>query len=326
MDRESVESRPEPEEQVYHELDSDSGQLSRTLIFPFGESGSSKPLVNKLVEKSDFAPPGFPLRAEMHVHSCAREAKEYGKLFYRLGKANESWLKSVFGIKVKSLREYFNSMNRISYLPLLYDSLQNVKTIAKRAKELELKIVALTDHDSMVGYRELKELNQREGLELIVVPACEISSGEGHILGYGSESKVRQGLSGDETNCRIHEMGGISAGAHPYNLKALGDRIFGLKLDAIEVFNSLASDKSNSRAEQAAAEMGLSGIVGSDAHVKGEIGRSMMFFPGNVRDYHDVIECMKSGEFRCHKENTNLLGMGLRYILGNVRMNLLGNQ
>ena len=249
------------------------------------------------------------LKAELHLHSSMREPEN---------EAVFSWGEIIRPISY--LKKYFGSRNRVFYPPFFHDSIQDVEAIAWRLIELKIRIVAITDHDSLDGYMMLERINKERKLGLIVVPGCEISSNEGDILAYGIKRKIEQGLGAAETISMIHEQGGIAVAAHPYMPFALGDRIYRRGFDAIEVFNSLASRRKNGLAESAARKLSLPGIVGSDAHQKEEIGRSLMLFPKDTKDYHDVIKHIKRGDFETIRAGTSLFQMALRHILGDIRM------
>ena len=66
------------------------------------------------------------------------------------------------------------------------DGTKEVKEILLRAKEKELDIIALTDHDSVEGVREAIELGKELGIKII--PGLELSTYQNdasvHILGY----------------------------------------------------------------------------------------------------------------------------------------------
>ena len=170
----------------------------------------------------------------------------------------------------------YGSRNRVFYPPFFFDSIQDVETIAKKAVEKDIKIVAITDHDSLAGSIKLEKINKKENLGLIVIPACEISSKHGHVLAYGINEKIDCGLSAERTIDLIHKQGGIAVAAHPFIPFALNEKIHELAFDAIEILNAQIPVSRNLMAEEAAKKLNLPGIVGSDSHQHQEIGRSMM--------------------------------------------------
>lgn len=226
----------------------------------------------------------FPLKADLHIHSHIR--------------------------------------NRLFYAPFLYDSVLTVKSIVKKVKQLDIKIVSITDHDSLEGYMEIKRINKIGNLGLIVVPGCEISSKGGHILAYGINEEIKQGLSPEKTIDEIHKQGGIAIAAHPYMPLALKDKIFELDLDGIELTG--VSERIRTKTIEAAIKLNLPGIVGSDAHQPQEIGKSSTFFRDSCKDHYDVIDAIKKHDFLTLTGKTNIIQMPLRHLWYNLLIQGVG--
>ncbi|MFH1131924.1 MAG: CehA/McbA family metallohydrolase, partial [Pseudomonadota bacterium] len=90
-----------------------------------------------------------------------------------------------------------------------------------RGKVLGLDFLALTDHDSLVG---LKDLNNPS---ILVIPGCEISTFLGHFVAYGVSKtpfwyKGETLLTPSEMATFVREQGGLFGLAHPF---VLGDPI-----------------------------------------------------------------------------------------------------
>lgn len=62
------------------------------------------------------------------------------------------------------------------------------------AVERGLGCIAIADHNSFEAYDLIKDDGR-----LIVVPAVEVSSSEGHILAYGIDREIESRLSAKET-------------------------------------------------------------------------------------------------------------------------------
>ena len=80
------------------------------------------------------------------------------------------------------------------------DSSVTVVEIVQRAKALGLGCIAITDHNTLQGSRDAREI---EGI--LVVPGVEVSSADGHVLAYGIAEDVPRGLRVEETVERIHD-------------------------------------------------------------------------------------------------------------------------
>jgi predicted metal-dependent phosphoesterase TrpH len=144
---------------------------------------------------------------------------------------------------------------------LSHDGRDPVALILEQAKAVGLDAVAITDHDEIDASLEAASLAPEYGL--IGIPAIEISSSAGHVLGLGIKERVAPGLSYGETLDRIHELGGIAIIPHPFQSSRHGaaTRISPEELaraDAIEIYNSrLLTGRANRKAEHFARARGL---------------------------------------------------------------------
>jgi hypothetical protein len=144
-----------------------------------------------------------------------------------------------------------------------------VKEVAEVARARGLNGVAITDHDSVGGLKEAKELS---GGGFLIVPGIEVTSRDGHILGLGVTKLVPRGLTAAETVELIRGQGGIAIAAHPFVPGRKPGLVSRAKFDAIEVLNSRAFLISNPLARRFAERNRIPGVGGSDAHRKDEIG------------------------------------------------------
>ncbi len=156
------------------------------------------------------------------------------------------------------------------------DSLTPVRVQAARIKEVGLDVVFATDHDTIDGALRLREL--ADGFRLIV--GEEITSADGDLVGLFLERVIPAGLSGEETIARIHDQGGLVSVPHPFSRnrdhrirRAALERLWP-QVDCVETFNAREAFRSdNDRASAFAAEHGIPGALGSDAHTPWELGR-----------------------------------------------------
>jgi predicted metal-dependent phosphoesterase TrpH len=154
--------------------------------------------------------------------------------------------------------------------------------LVMEAKRLRLDAVAITDHSTSGGWREALEAGKRQGV--IVIPGIEIETDGGHLIGLNLNEHVPDNLSVEETADRIREQGGLSVAPHPYDLRGEGIRDSFVKADAVEIFDSINIDRiSNEIAEKKARKAGKPMVVGSDAHSREMLGRSI-----NRVDAHDL--------------------------------------
>lgn len=146
------------------------------------------------------------------------------------------------------------------------DSTLEPRTIAQIAKARGLTAVALTDHNTVEGHRQMKDACRAEGL--LFIPGIEVTSRDGHILAYGVDRAPAAGRSAAETIEEIHHLGGIASAAHPERIytglsMAL---VRSARFDAVEAFNSQSAAHHNAQARAVAQELRLPVTGGSDAH------------------------------------------------------------
>jgi predicted metal-dependent phosphoesterase TrpH len=150
-----------------------------------------------------------------------------------------------------------------------------------RAEEKGLDGLAITDHDSLDGYYQAKELDS----DLLLIPGYEVDTSSGHVLILGLEELP------PFVSCREYVeliswaqgLGGLCVLAHP------GTRFFDLKNwrrlppDAVEVLNaSYPVSFFVGRGLRLSKLLGVPGVGGSDSHRRTTVG-----------DAYTVIECEK---------------------------------
>ncbi|HMV28934.1 MAG TPA: PHP domain-containing protein, partial [Anaerolineales bacterium] len=94
-----------------------------------------------------------------------------------------------------------------------YDGTATVPAVLRRAKEIGLNVIAITDHDEIAGALEGVKLASHYGVE--VISGSEITTAEGDLLALNIREKIQPGLSLIETLLRVNEQGGVAVAAHP---------------------------------------------------------------------------------------------------------------
>jgi predicted metal-dependent phosphoesterase TrpH len=150
------------------------------------------------------------------------------------------------------------------------DSLITPKDLVYYAKKRGLNAVAVTDHNQLEGsYKIAKET------DFLIIPGMEVSSLDGHIVALNVRELIPKGLNAPETVERIHKAGGVAIACHPYVYfkGCLREKVCDT-FDAIEVINARAFPfkRSVKKAEDAAKNLGLSRVAGTDAHYGRQIG------------------------------------------------------
>jgi len=133
------------------------------------------------------------------------------------------------------------------------------------------------------------------------VPGIEVKTSRGDLIVLCElpEPEIERavGRSPEEIDRSIKGKGCVTYAPHPFDIRrlGLGNTIYRLKLDAIEVFNALSDPISNRKAEKAWRELRISGLSNSDAHVKGFVGVSHNIFEVEDLRVEDILEGVRRG-------------------------------
>lgn len=160
------------------------------------------------------------------------------------------------------------------------DCLSEYADVISTARSRGLDRIAVTDHNEIEG-----ALRMRQAAPDLVIVGEEVKTAEGvDVTGLFLSEKIPKGTPAIETAQRIREQGGYVYIPHPFaGGKGGGEEV--LKrlapwIDVVEVFNArIHRPALNARARLWAAEQGLPGGAGSDAHTLREIGRAVVDVP-----------------------------------------------
>ncbi len=153
---------------------------------------------------------------------------------------------------------------------------------------------ALTDHNTIAGHRELREIAQRFQMYRFI-PGVEVSTAEGHLLVYGIEELPPIHAPLDDTLDWVRSHHAVAVLAHPYRWShgvgaAVAERA---RVDGIEAVNAHNGPVANARAELMAARRARAATGGSDAHDAAGIGRAFTEFPEEVRELDELLEAIR---------------------------------
>jgi predicted metal-dependent phosphoesterase TrpH len=185
------------------------------------------------------------------------------------------------------------------------DGNDSPEAVLQTARSRRLDVLAITDHDCLVGAILASAVARRCGGPPYLVVGEEITSSQGHILGLFLRELVHPGQSAADTIAAIHEQGGLAIAAHPFwralsatedAPRGVGALVFDLPFDAVETRNggfTPSMMRANRRAESAARALALPRTGGSDAHVRQAIGWAHTRFPGSTPD--DLRQAILAG-------------------------------
>ena len=184
-----------------------------------------------------------------------------------------------------------------------FSSCSNLKleTILEKCQEQGIRVIAITDHNTIQGALGLLRLKPAE---LQVIIGEEIMTSEGELLAYFLKQEVPSLLSPEETIYLIKGQGGVVGVSHPFDKIRRSvlrqEALLRLKsqLDFIEIFNSRCLLPTwNKKASSFAKQEKILGLVGSDAHFVEEIGRSLTLLK-DVSTPKTFMDSLSSAEFK----------------------------
>jgi len=180
-----------------------------------------------------------------------------------------------------------------------HDATTTVRAILKQAVDVELDVIAVTDHDDLRGSLEAQQLAPQFGVE--VIPGAEISTRDGHLVALFIKSLPPAGMSLIETLNHIGKQGGLAIVPHPFNnlpgslsmeavLGALANPIAKLPLKGIETHN-MGTQNFDKVARKLSVFLPFAKIASSDAHIYWAIGAGRTEFSGKTaQDLRTALE------------------------------------
>src|SRR5215831_11463234 len=98
-----------------------------------------------------------------------------------------------------------------------FDSRMEPLAMVRRARQIGLDGVVITEHDWLWTEPELDELRAAAG-DLVVLAGMEVSAKEGHFLAYGvyDPFAVPRGIGVAELCREVHRQEGAVVAAHPF--------------------------------------------------------------------------------------------------------------
>ncbi len=186
-----------------------------------------------------------------------------------------------------------------------------VLLLQRHMKEPVLRVIAITDHDTLAGAWTALEFQRalRAEAELQIIPGAEISSADGHIIALNIRKNITKRLSAAATIDAIHDQGGLAIAAHPYayfplikELKGvrrlIADPVVGRALDAVEVCNANPTEALNNHFTRWVNwnHLRRPEVGGSNSHFLSAVARAGTLFPGRSAD--DLMRAIREGTTR----------------------------
>ena len=187
------------------------------------------------------------------------------------------------------------------------DSSSRIDDILDVATKRNIDIIAISDHNTVDGTSEV--LAKTRNTDILAIPSIEISSTQGHILGFGCEENIPRDLSPQETIDKIHDLGGLAIIPHPYCFYRHGllckTDYKDLKIDAIETKNArFIVGYCNGKAKNLSKKENIPELGASDAHYWKFVGDCYSLIDAE-KDIDSVIKSIKKGKTKADGKGTS---------------------
>ncbi len=194
------------------------------------------------------------------------------------------------------------------------ESICRPEDVVDEARRKGIRVLCITDHNSILGALRAREYAKRFP-DIEVVVGEEITAREGEVIGLFLEEGIPKGLPIRETIDRIRAQHGLVIAPHPFSahVPALGDLVDGLDIDGLEVLNGGHVDGYANETAKKHAENGRWALLaGSDAHASAQIGCCYTTFDGETADdfRKAVLERRTATE-----GSVSTLQMGIKWIV-----------
>ena len=207
-----------------------------------------------------------------------------------------------------------------------YDGTTTPAELVAAARRADLDGIAVTDHDTVEGAREVARLAPDD---LLVIVGCEVSTADGHLLALGVDRAPDPGRPLPETARSVRAAGGVAVVAHPFQRSRHGARADAIDdVDGIEVYNAHAvTNVRNRQADRFATRREYPRFGGSDAHRPATVGRAAtdVRLPADALPPRDgppategVLEAMRAGRTAAVGRRTSTWQY-LTKVVGNAR-------
>ncbi len=182
-----------------------------------------------------------------------------------------------------------------------YDGTSTVSAVLKKAVEVGLDVIAITDHDEING--ALDALEQAPSYGIVVIPGIEVTTAEGHLLALFIQHRIPKGLPLADSLRHVADQGGLCIAPHPGGIRfnslnpetirrTLTNPDLAKVLVGIEVFNAgLLQPSGNAVAQELANTLPVAQVGNSDAHLLWMIGKGATSFQGtSARQLRRALE------------------------------------
>ena len=156
--------------------------------------------------------------------------------------------------------------------------------------------VAITDHDTLEGYFQVRKLAQVYE-DLLIIPGVEVTTRQGDLILLGIEEKPSYMSTLEDAVDFATERAALIVIPHPYRVSGIGDVAEKTPAHAVEIMNPWATPTENKLAEKLAQARNLPGVAGSDAHKPEQMWTAYTEVDAEP-DVSSVLNAVKNGRVK----------------------------
>ena len=174
----------------------------------------------------------------------------------------------------------------------LGDGTASPERVLQIARQRNLQVIAITDHDHLEGAKRMQDLIDRQNVrDVRLIWGVEVTTRDGHFLGLFIRKAPRFLLRVEEAIEQIKDQGGLCVIPHPMgrlvpslSRRKIDDLLSrGYQIDGIELYNpSPANASMRDEVRRLNEQWRLAAVGNSDAHFWQHIGAGYTLFPGET--------------------------------------------
>jgi predicted metal-dependent phosphoesterase TrpH len=191
-----------------------------------------------------------------------------------------------------------------------YDCYMSPKKLLKTAEKKGLDAIAITDHDSMEVFNELKR-NNNYGSKVKVIKGCEFKTPQGDVIVLFLD-KMFKFANMKEFYNEVKKQNGLIIIPHPF--KENKSFRFNNQNKILEILNGRIKPHKNIRAKRYVQRHNLIGTSGSDAHTSFELGKIYNKF--NCENIKELKELLIARKFKVYGSENQKFVVYLSKVIG----------
>ena len=170
--------------------------------------------------------------------------------------------------------------------------------LVKRAKEIGLDGIVITEHDWLWTEVELDELRLAQP-DLVILAGVEVTGKGGDVLCYGVQNPLAlpRGIEWAKLCREVHRQGGVCVAAHPYRWGQPIDQMLRdqkPEIDGIEMMSkNMDADLRQKAAGLSKRNAHFATLGNSDSHEIETLGCCYTEFDAEIRTIQDVVQAIR---------------------------------